>query len=196
MSDSFQMLVDADATADEAAAVARRVLTRFRKLGLIAGRATSACVLGGTGYRPGPAIATSFRLPKGYHPFWELRTCGVEPTVGRSCNLWAVGPVCEGFTCPACAAAIEPFLEPFIDGLLQAVGEWENESGPALVRCPECQKERAVTEWECAPPLGFGNVSFRFWNWPALNSPGWQIDIACVVREVTGHTIIQTHGHI
>jgi hypothetical protein len=196
MSDNFHMLVDVDATPGEADGVARAVLDRFRKLGLITGRANPDCVLGGTGYRPGPAVAASYKLGKRECRFWELVTCGVEPKVGRSFNEWAVGPSCEGFNCPACGADIEPFGDAFGDAIGKAVGEWMDGFGPAVVPCPACRKERPITEWQCKPPFGFGNVSFRFWNWPPLDSPSWTVDIAGIVRAVTGHTVVQSHGRI
>src|SRR5262245_43097065 len=196
MSDNFEMLVDVDATPREADAVARAVLGRFRKLGLIAGRANQDCVLGGAGYRPGPAVANSYKFLERECRFWELGACGVEPNVGRSFNAWALGPSCEGFTCPACGADIEPFVDPFADAIAKAAGEWMEESGPALVRCPECRKKRPITDWQCKPPFGFGNVSFRFWNWPPLDSSSWKVDIAGIVRVVTGHTFVRTHGHV
>ena len=195
MSDNFEMLVDVDATPGEADAVARAVLNRFQKLGLITGTANRGCVLGSTGYRPGPAVADSYKLEKREGRFWELVTCGVEPTVGRSFNMWALGPSSEGFTCSACGAIVKPFGDSFGDAIHKAVGEWMEESGPALVSCPECRKKRPITEWQCKPPFGFGNVSFRFWNWPQLDSPSWKIDIAGIVREVTGHRVVCTYGH-
>lgn len=196
MSDNFEMLVDVDATPSEAEAVPQAVIRRFRELGLITGNANEECVLGGTGYLPGPAVAESYELAEHEYPFFEMVTRGVEPMIGRSFNVWALGGSCEGFTCPDCRADIEPFHRPFSDAIGQALGEWLGEAGPALVSCPECGKERPITEWQCTPPFGFGNVSFRFWNWPPLDSPAWKIDIARIVREVTGHRIVKTVGHI
>jgi hypothetical protein len=196
MSDNFEMLVDADATLEEAESVSRSVLNRFRELAWISGQASADCVLGGSGYRPSPAIADAYRLQPRQHPFWTLATCGVEPQVGRGFNEWALGPVCEGFTCPSCAAEFDPFDDAFEDGTGTAIGEWIGQSGPALLRCPGCAKSQPITEWQCEPPLGFGNLSFRFWNWPSFDSPFWKIDIIDVVREVTGHAIVRTYGHI
>ena len=81
MSDNFEMLVDADATAEQADGVSHAVLDRFRKLGLIAGMVNSECVLGGMGYRPGPAVSESYMLETCGSRFWELVTSGVEPHV-------------------------------------------------------------------------------------------------------------------
>jgi hypothetical protein len=196
MSDNFEMLVDVEATPSQAEGIARAVLGRCRELGLITGEANSDCVLGGTGYRPGPTVAGLYKLQEGEFRFWELVTCGVEPHVGRAFNGWALGPSCEGFVCPACEAEIEPFSDTFTATVWQALGEWEGESGPAEVPCPACGKKRPITEWQCKPAFGFGNVSFQFWNWPPLDSPSWGLDIAGIFREVSGHAIVLTYGHI
>ena len=196
MSDSFEMLVDVDVGAEEAEGVARTVLDRFHTLGLISGEANRDCVLGGTGYRPGPAVADLYSREDRESLFWELVTCGVEVQVGRGFNEWALGPVCEGFRCSACDAAIEPFGDEFGDALGTAIGEWVNQSGPALVPCPRCCAQRSITAWECRPPLGFGNLSVRFWNWPPLDSSSWKIDIPRTLEDVTCHMIVKTHGHL
>jgi hypothetical protein len=197
MSDSFEMLIDVDATPSEANGVAKAVLERFRKLGLITGRTDRDCVLGdGKGYRPGPAVRTLCKLGKGYFPFWEMSPCGVESRIGRRYNYDALGPSCEGFACPACEADFEPFGNDLAEAIAKAADKWADETGPGNVTCPQCRKKQPVTDWRCKPPLGFGNVSFRFWNWPPLQLPVWKIDIPAIVREVTGHSIVKTHGHI
>jgi hypothetical protein len=74
LSDNFVMLVDADATIEEAEEIKQRVLDRFRASGIIAGEANEECVLGGEGYRPGPAISQLYEpLPnaESLSPFAE-----------------------------------------------------------------------------------------------------------------------------
>lgn len=196
MSDNFEMLVDVDATAEEAAELARAVLERFHTLGLISGDPNGDCVPGGQGYRPGSAVADLYKRQTREGRFWELLTCGVEPLIGRGLNEWALGPVCEGFTCSACGAEIEPFGNEFGDSVGKAIGEWYDQSGAALLECPQCAHKRSITDWCCKPPLAFGNLAFRFWNWPPLDSPSWSIDLATIVREVTSHRVVSTHGHM
>jgi hypothetical protein len=196
MSDNFELLVDVDAAAGEAADLSRAVLDRFRKVGLIAGRANGDCVLRGKGYRPGPAVPDAFKRQRRECRFWELVTCGVEARVGRGFNAWALGPVCEGLGCPSCGSEFEPFGDALGDAIEKAIGEWIQQSGRALVPCPQCRTSRPITEWGCKPPLGFGNLAFCFWNWPPLDSPSWKIDIAAMARDVTGHTIVRTYGHV
>ncbi len=196
MSDNFEMLVDVDATSEEAEQLASAVIDRPRNLGLIRGSLNSDCVLGKMGYRPGPAVPDSYVLEPREGRFWELHTCGVEPKIGRGFNMWALGPVCEGLICTSCRFHVQPFDAELGDAVGEAINEWLKQTGPALVRCPRCHQQRSIAEWECKPPLGFGNLSFTFWNWPPLNSSEWKIDIAAIVRDCTGHTIVRTYGHI
>jgi hypothetical protein len=196
MSDNFEMIVDSDVTIDDAGRVGKSVVAMLREHGLITGKANAKCVLDGKGYRPGPGISQAYKLGEDEAPFWELHTSGVESRVGRSFNQWALGPSCEGFVCPACEATFGPDDDELGSVLADAIEQWVEESGPALAACPRCHAEVPVTQWRCDPPLGFGNLSFVFWNWPPLNSPGWQIDILDLVRRLTGHTVILSHGHI
>jgi hypothetical protein len=197
MSDNFEMLVDVEATIEEADRTSRSVLERFRSLGLITDVADSDCTLGGIGYRPGPAIADLYVIHGRELEFWTLVNCGVEPHVGRGFNEWALGPVFQGFTCFWCGATIEAMLDDeFGDSVWRVIAEWLDQSGASLLKCPHCGEQRSIAEWPCKPPLGFGNLSFTFWNWPQLNSPSWKIDIASIVRETTGHKIVRTYGHL
>ena len=188
------MLVDADVSLADANALSDSVVAEFRNRGLISGELTDTCVLGGAGFRPGPSLADLYEAARPEYRFWELVTSGVEPTVERSFNYWALGESCEGFTCPVCAAAIQSLDDPFRDAMTDAIGEWLNESGSAQLVCPHCSHATQVTEWHAKPPLGFGNLSFRFWNWAPFDMPGWKIDIRTLVRKTTGHTIISTYG--
>jgi DNA-directed RNA polymerase subunit RPC12/RpoP len=196
MSDSFQMLVDADVTVAGARDTSRAVLAEFRKRGMITGKANGDCVLGGKGYQPGPSIPGLYASRKNEIRFWELQTCGVEVKVGRGFNVEALGQACEGLACPCCGSHILPFDDDFDSAMSVAVREWLDRSGRALVRCPQCSKKSAVTKWQCTPPLGFGNLSFRFWNWPPFDVPAWKIEIPDLVQKLTGHTIVVTEGHV
>ena len=80
--------------------------------------------------------------------------------------------------------------------LSEAIGQWIEQSGPALVPCPSCKGHVPVTEWRCQPPLGFGNLSVVFWNWPPLDSCAWRIDILALIRQAMLHPLIRTHGHV
>jgi hypothetical protein len=194
MGKCFVMLVDVDAKIDEADELAERVLCRFRDLGVIAGEADPDYVLESVGYLPGPALSEVYQPGKDEFRFWESRFSGVQARVGREFNYWALGPCCDGTACPKCKTEFEPDDDRLGVQLFEASGQWVKQSGPMLVSCPECGKDVLVTEWECRPPLGFGNLSFTFSEWPQLDAPGWKIDIRALVREITDHRVVYTYG--
>jgi hypothetical protein len=197
MSDHFQMLVDVDATVKEAAPLSLALVDRFRLLGVITGEANSECVLGGEGYRPGPTISGLYELRKSEGRFWELSTSGVEIHVGRGFNVWALGPAYHWFVCPSCEAEIDLFADDVSRHAVdKALNDWCSGVDSPLVGCPKCRTSCSIIVWRCKPPLGFGNLSVRFWNWPRLDAPAWKIDLATILREVTGHTIVSTFGKL
>jgi hypothetical protein len=59
-----------------------------------------------------------------------------------------------------------------------------------------CGNASRLSNWHSRPPLGFGNLSFQFWNWPPLDLPGWTLDIPELVRQITGHSIVISWGRI
>lgn len=195
MSDNFERLVDVDVAAQSADGLAQRVIDDFWAKGLITGELNEDCVLGGQGYRPGPAIQDLYLPIESEMPFWKRSTCGVEPEIGRHFNVYALGPEFDGLTCPACRAVVR-YSDSFGDGVANAIDEWSNQSGGCLLQCPECAVGRSICDWACKPPLGFGNLSFTFWNWPPFDYPSWKIDIGALVAKITGHRIVRTWGHI
>jgi hypothetical protein len=152
MSDRIQMFVGQDVKIDEASDRLARVLHRYREDGLIIGEFKVACVLGGEGYRRGPAIPKLYTLEESEVPFWELDTCGIDPQVGRHFDDWADGPSCEGFSCPLCRAEYEPRDERVSNLFSDAIRQWAQESGPAVVRCASCAGEVPLSEWLWRPP--------------------------------------------
>ncbi len=196
MSDHFQMLVDEDVTLDEAPAVSANVITALRDRELITGDLTPDCVLGGNGFRIGQAIPTIYTLQANECRFWDLATSGIEPSIKRSFNYWALGPSCEYLVCPNCDQKHEEFDSPFGDAVFEAVGQWHDQSGAAIVSCPSCGNKAQITDWQSKPPLGFGNMSFHFWNWPPFDLPNWKLDIPALFHEITGHSIVITWGDI
>lgn len=196
MSDNFEMLVDAEVTLGQAETVKQRVLNVLHEHELIVREADTECALGSLGYRPGPAVHEIYDLAPSELPFWDQITCGVELRVGRDFNHWAYGTSCEGYTCPLCRQQFDPDDENLAEVLSEAIGEWVEQSGPALVVCPSCKEQVRVPDWRCEPPLGFGNLSIVFWNWPPLDSPCWRIDIIELIRGAALHPLIRTRGHL
>ncbi len=192
MGDQFQMLVDPVVAEDEAGDLCQVIIDRFRQLELIVGELDPDA-----GYKPGPGVAHFYRPRAGKRGFpYELIMNGVESHVGRDLNVWAFGPVCQGFDCPHCREHFPQTDKDFFRAASDAIGRWFDRSDSFDLACPRCGQRTAITRWQCTPPLGFGNLSFQFWNWPRLDYPEWQIDLRKVVADVTGHPIIATYGKI
>jgi hypothetical protein len=200
MSEWFEMLVDPDVGEDNAEKLSHRVLSALREHELITETASKECVLGGIGYPPGPRAPDVYCLAEREGAFWTLRTSGVEPCVGRGFNEWALGPVCEGLCCHSCGVTFKPFADIYADDFgdlfARAIGQWMKDATVMNIPCPHCKTQILLTDWPCDPPLGFGNLAFRFWNWPPLDSSSWKIDIPGMLRYVTGHRIVHTCGRI
>ena len=186
------MLVDRDVSLEDAEVTLRNVVAELQRLKIIVDDLTDDCVLSGLGYRPGTAIDEVYKTGVTESPFWNLRTCGVEPTVKRHFNYWAYGPSFDGVTCPNCKTHFQNLPDHFPDGIAQ----WLDQLGPAIVECTECNIGTAVDLWDAKNPFGFGNLSLIFWNWPPFNRPGWKIDIPEILQTVTGHAIVSSYGHI
>ena len=199
MSDSFEMLVDPEVSSADAEAISLRVVDLMRREGLITGELNEECVLGGAGYQPGPRVPSIYKLDGQEHPFWKSRTCGVEPRVGPGFNEFAIGPACEGFSCPSCGAVIShnsSDRDKFGDRLGRSIGAWYEGSATAVLACTRCNSPGLLTSWQFKPPLGLGELAFVFWNWPPLTWDSWTLNVPQLVQDVTGHEIVRTWGRI
>jgi hypothetical protein len=87
--------------------------------------------------------------------------------------------------CPACGNLLE---DP--DGNWQAATqEWLGGDDAAFLRCGVCGKESSVTAWRYGNLYGYGNLAFRFWNWPPLK-PSFLEEIRRELR----HSIMLVEG--
>jgi hypothetical protein len=196
MGDWFNSLVDPVIDEKGAEELCDATIVRFRDLGLITGEPDAECVLGGKGYRPGPALH-DFLDDLGMAPSpFHLKTNGVEPQIGRHFNAYAIGPNFLHLTCPACAARFDDIRGVLLEQIGDGFSNWIERGEFTDVVCPRCGKATAVNGWECKPPIGFGNLAFTFWNWPHFDSPGWRIDLRKIVSDVTGHPTVYTWGKI
>lgn len=196
MSDNFEMLIDPEVSLAEATALAQQVVTMLRDRRLIIGELSTDCVLGGAGYPVGPAVREIYQLAPNEGEFWTLLTSGVEPVIRRTCNLWALGPSCEMFVCPMCDTTHADLTGQLGDRIFAAIDHWQQQEGDTKVTCTNCNAACQITEWHSKPPLGFGNLAFRFWNWPPFDSSSWTVDLPQLFRDVTGHPIVRSWGHI
>jgi hypothetical protein len=76
------------------------------------------------------------------------------------------------------------------------MGDFVHGNANPAVPCPICGKEHSVKAWVTRPHLGFSNLAFVFWNWPAFDSSPWRINVPEIISQVLRHSIIVTYGKV
>lgn len=181
MGDSFQILVDRDASADEAPRLAAEVRDWLVARRIIEGGLTDSA-LGDLGHRPGLGYRAAVAGPDEEPGFLSLLTNGLQIEVGRTVFHTIGGEL----ACRACGARFEPE-----DGWSEAVDDWYSGNDGAEFGCPNCGKPERLVDWNGEFPWGFGNLGFKFWNWPPLSGRFIQ-DMA----EKLGHRMLLVRGHL
>ncbi|CAL9504872.1 hypothetical protein [Streptomyces sp. enrichment culture] len=163
MGDHYQVIVDLDATGEEAERLARRAVAWLVSEGIVLPP-------------PGPHVpGRPAEHPPG--PHWH-RVADGEPDRAPTDGL-TVHTGRAGFTsgadlpgaarCPACGTATgldDGFWERFCD----ALRTWK-EAGAAAVACPGCAVAVPVQEWTWdEAPLALGALGLEFRNWPDLGA--------------------------
>jgi hypothetical protein len=186
MGDWYETVVDPVVDANDAPAVAERVVARLVALRLVRPERTD-CTLGEAGYPPAQDVFQYLKAPDDL--LMRLRTNGLEVKAKRSVHVTAN---LERVSCPACGAATEDL------GALRwqkAVGEWY-EGGEGALTCPACLREASVAVWVHEPTFGFGNLAFTFWNWPPFTSAYWTRTPREFIEATTGHACVLVSGKL
>jgi len=194
MSDSYQALIDWDATAQTASALADRAIGALIEQNIILADPNPDCVLGTNGYPPGPALRGLYDLGEHECCYWDLATNGVEVTVGRWINMFAI-PMLEWIVCPHCEAKYR-LERQFGDRFGEEIGRWLKEYETSAIVCESCGEGSRVDKGQAKPHLGFSILTFQFWNWPSLNAPTWKIDLPDVLSAALGHGLTHTWGRL
>jgi hypothetical protein len=162
LSDSAQIIVDTEVSADRAPELANLVRAWFIDEGIIE-REKSDSVLGSSaGHRPGPSYRAAVKTEE--NSFLDLRTNGVAFVVGRT--VFDRGGNGIELRCDACASVFEPD-----SSWSDAVSAWFYGDNLANFPCPSCGHRTLLTDWHGPWPWGFGNLGLQFWNWPPLCEP-------------------------
>lgn len=156
----FQTIVDKNASIEEAETLATEIRDWFVGRGIIQATLTD-CVLGGDGrgYPPGRNFEEAIN-PSTNHHFLHLWTNGLHLVIGRT--VFDSGQGETTVLCPNCQIPQADHIQ-WVD----AIGEWY-EGKTAQLLFPHCNTSAPITEWVFDPPWGFGNLGFKFWNWPPL----------------------------
>jgi hypothetical protein len=161
MGDWFQVIVDRDATEEEAPALASSIRDWLISEGIITGKLIDCILSEELGYPPGPNHRKVADSGLGDDYLYGFAVNGMEIIIGRTV-FHSLGSPIE-LVCTACEYRFE-----FSDDVSEAITEWYERTGPGNVTCSQCGVERPVSEWQFEPPWGFGNLGFEFWNWPTF----------------------------
>jgi hypothetical protein len=115
---------------------------------------------GKSAYGPGPHWEAA--IVECDETFLELDVNGVERRSGR--HIVDPGSFDATAVCPEC---LEP--RPFDAAWVESANAWIHRSRSTGLACPSCGDSTPVDEWAYDPPIGFGNLSVTFWNWPSIN---------------------------
>lgn len=199
MGDAFEVVVDVEASLDEAPGLASTVLAWLTAEGIIDAVPTDGDVWGAGCYRPGRGHLFAAAHPD--HPYavglLESGLGRLKVVIGRKVFVPIQGEPGPA-VCPLCGHAvtvIDPETgmatrewELFSD----ALGDWY-EGGSGTVACPNCGSPVGINEWRWQGdwPIAVGHLGFEFWNWPILN--------AGLVSEIglrLGHRVVVTRGKV
>lgn len=160
MGDYYQIIVDKDASSEEAKSLSSDILNWLVEQGIVEATIND-CVISGTGlgYPPGE----HYQGVVEYDDFdiQTLRTNGLNIVVEHMVFMPTQGKLYS--VCPQCSTMIACNDEWF-----KAVDEWYEGNGQSIVRCSNCGYANSIADWSAAPPWGFGNLGFVFWNWSRL----------------------------
>jgi hypothetical protein len=185
MADYFQTIVDTRAGLEEADHLARHIVSLLSGRGVVAATASEE-----GGYDRGPSAA-SISQPAGLaagHESIPPVYSHLQVLIGRMTHSADLSEfrVPEA-ACPACRAPLE---DP--EGDWQAaVQAWIGGDDDAGLLCGACGKESPVTTWNYGSSYGFGNLAFRFWNWPPLSA-----DFLDELRRDLQHPIVLVKGKL
>lgn len=175
MSDSFISIIPDGVKEAEAKELADKVVDKLVQRGIIKIELTN-CTLGNSGHKPGDNYNEAIKGED--FGFRDLVTNGLEIITDRQV-FDNGGNGLDEITCPDCNADI-------IDtDWVGALEEWVNNTGQDRVTCPQCGAKHSISKYNFVPAWGFGNLGFKFWNWPDLTDDFIRNIEQLLRREVT-----------
>ncbi len=197
MSDSYEALIDCQASAEQAKELAPQIVACLADGALIVPTLSEDCVLGGQGYPPGPGCSAAYRTRggRGLGPnrFWKLVTSGVQVVCEPWINIHGT-TLFEYAECPRCSGRSG---DDFLSEVMEGVEAFEERGQIPIVACPACGVKVHLHEWKCSPHLGFVNLSVVFWNWPPFDEdPHWKLDVPSLIEGKIGRQLLRTYGHL
>ena len=187
MGDYFQTIIDTQAGMDEAPELAQHLVSFLAGKGIVEPTPSAE-----GGYPRGPrALAISVaprdqgpRIPD--HEPIPPNYFHLQVVVGRMTHpdtMSAFEP--SSAACPRCRKEIEDLEADWST----AAQDWMAGDNDASLSCSGCGASSPVTGWIYKAGYGFGNLAFRFWNWPPF-TPAFLDE----VRRELGHRIVLVGG--
>jgi hypothetical protein len=166
MADYFQTIVDTRAGLGEADHLARHVVALLSGRGVVALKPSQE-----GGYDRGPN-ATDISGPEAAavptrHETIPPVYSHLQVLIGRMTHANDLSEArAPRALCPSCGAAM---VDP--EGNWQSAElAWIGGDDDSGLRCAPCGQESPVAAWSYDSSFGFGNLAFRFWNWPPLSA--------------------------
>jgi hypothetical protein len=185
MADFFQTIIDTRVEAGEADHLARHVVSFLADRDIIARDPSEE-----GGYSRGPRALEISDVPprRAAHETIPPVFSHLQVIIGRTIHS---GDLSESrpprARCPRCGLALD---DPD-DEWRAAVQAWLGGDDASSLGCPGCGAAAPVSEWEYDAQYGFGNLAFRFWNWPPLTSAFLED-----LRKELGHPISLVRGKL
>jgi hypothetical protein len=185
MGDYFQIIVDCQVSLPKAAALASRIRDWLIDEGII-DRTMTNCVLDedDIGYPPGANFEQA--VESSHDDTRELWTNGLSIIVGR--EVFDSSPEVPDLLCRHCNAKSRTAWDQAIS---DAMSQWREGDGVGDLTCPACGHSEPITKWIWDPPWGFGNLGFKFWNWPPLKA-----SFLTEFAERLGHRMVLVTGKL
>jgi hypothetical protein len=185
MADYFQTIIDTQVDAAGVDHLARHIVSFLAGKGVIAATASEE---GGYARGPGALGISELTERRPAHETIPPVYSHLQVMIGRATHS---GDMSEIRPPKAVCTTCDKTLDDPDDEWRAAVQAWLAGDNDSLLACPECGAAAPVTAWDYGAGYGFGNLAFRFWNWPPLSGAFLE-----EVRRELGHPISVVRGKL
>ena len=192
MSDHYHCIVDRDAQLNEATQLSALILDWLMEEQIVQAERSDCVLSDRLGYRPGRNFMNATGEDENrnvmnmhYEGFRTSVTNGLDIIAHREVSLDLEDDMGRA-VCNGCGTT-----NTNDDAWSRAVQEWYDDSGEGLLACESCGKTQRVVEWPHQPPIGFGALTFKFWNWPGISQ-----DFVREFERRLGHRVVLIVGSL
>ena len=192
MGDWFQVLVDTEVTLEEAAATAERGLVWLIQEEILGPEPGDYGLGKPDGYPPGNRFEKAVELSEGYQHLRKLHTNGLQIYIAKDWFLFLGGQGSHiEIECDRCGP-LGCYVNMYdLPGFEDALNRPNENIKDVTYTCPRCGYEKRITEWEYHNSLAFGNLAFKFWNWPPFRD-----DFIQAFEQRLGHQLTLIAGKL